>query len=69
VEVALDVKLGDVVMPIGEVLQLQPGSIVKLGAALNEPVQIFLNGALVARGEIAALDDHFAVRILEIAKR
>jgi flagellar motor switch protein FliN/FliY len=68
VEVSLEVKLGEVALPIGDILQLQSGSVVKLRSTLNEPVEIFLNGALVARGEIVAIDDHFAVRILEVAR-
>jgi flagellar motor switch protein FliN/FliY len=54
-------------MTIEELMELKAGSALAFDRKLNEPIDIFLNGALVARGEIVAVDDHFGVRIVEIA--
>jgi flagellar motor switch protein FliN/FliY len=65
--VTLQARLGDAVMPIAELLALHAGSVLSLETRLNEPVELYLNDALVGRGEIVAVDDRFGVRILEIA--
>lgn len=65
--VTLEARLGEVVLPLAELLALQAGSVLRLETRLNEPVELFLNDALVGRGEIVAVDDRFGVRIAEIA--
>jgi flagellar motor switch protein FliN/FliY len=65
--VTLQARLGEAVMPIAELLALRAGSVLSLETRLNEPVELYLNDALVGRGEIVAVDDRFGVRILEIA--
>jgi flagellar motor switch protein FliN/FliY len=67
VQVALRAQLGEVSMSVEELLALKSGAILQLDRALGEPVELFLNDALVARGEIVAVDDNFAVRLVEIA--
>jgi len=69
VSVTLEARLGQAVMPVSELLDLRHGSVLRLEAALNEPVELYLNGALVARGDIVAVDDKFGVRIVEIAAK
>jgi flagellar motor switch protein FliN/FliY len=68
VQVALRAKLGDVEMSVEELLALKAGAILKLNRPLGEPVDLYLNDALVARGEIVAVDDNFGIRLLEVAK-
>ena len=65
--VTLQARLGDAVMPVAELLALRAGSVLSLETRLNEPVELYLNDALIGRGEIVAVDDRFGVRILEIA--
>lgn len=65
--VTLQARLGEAVMPIAELLALRAGSVLSLETRMNEPVELYLNDALVGRGEIVAVDDRFAIRILEIA--
>lgn len=65
--VTLHARLGDAVMPVAELLALRAGSVLSLGTRLNEPVELYLNDALIGRGEIVAVDDRFGVRIVEIA--
>ena len=64
-DVELDVKieLGRAEMYIEDVLALGPGSVVKLDKAAGDPVDIFVNERLVARGEVLVLNDNFCVRI------
>jgi len=67
VQVRIEARLGEVEMTIEELMALKPGSTVSFDRSLNEPVDLLLNGTLVARGEIVAVDDRYGVRIVEIA--
>jgi flagellar motor switch protein FliN/FliY len=68
VSVELSAKLGQVSMPVAELLALKSGSVVKLGAKLNDFVELRLGQSVVARGEIVAVGEHFGVRIVDVAK-
>lgn len=59
-------ELGRVKMSIGEVLKLNVGSILELDRLISEPVDILVQGVLLARGEVVVVNNHFAVRIKEI---
>ena len=65
--ITLEARLGEAVMPIGDLLALKAGSVLSLETRLNEPVELYLNDSLIGRGEIVAVDDRFGVRIVEIA--
>lgn len=67
VEVALTVHLGQAVMTVAEICALRTDSVVRLDVRLNEPATVQLNGKPIARGEIVAVDDHFGLRITEVA--
>lgn len=69
VEVTLQARLGQFVMPISELMALRTDSVLSLDTRLNEPIDLLLNDTLVARGEIVAVDDMFGVRIVEIAAK
>ena len=69
VPVRLSARLGQAEMSLQELLALKGGSVVKLDLKMNEPVELRLNDAVVAYGEIVAVDDNFGVRILEVAKQ
>jgi flagellar motor switch protein FliN/FliY len=68
VQIALQAKLGRADLSVTDLLALQEGSVVKLDTTMNDLVELKLNGSLIARGEIVAVDDHFGVRIVEIAQ-
>lgn len=68
VPVVLRARLGDVTLSIEELLNLKAGSLLQLGASLSDPVELWLNESLIAAGELVAVDDHFGVRITEIAR-
>ncbi len=62
----LSVQLGRTQLSIREVLALSPGSVVELDKTANEPVDILVNGRLVAHGEVVVVDENFGVRVLDI---
>jgi len=67
-DVDLDVKieLGRSRMLVEDVLKLTEGSVVELDKLAGDPVDVFVNDRLVARGEVLVLNDNFCVRINEI---
>jgi flagellar motor switch protein FliN len=67
VAVTLQARLGSVDMSLAELLALRAGSVVELRTKLSEPIELYLNDAIVARGEIVAVDDRFGIRIVEIS--
>lgn len=60
------VVLGRTKRPIKDVLSLTPGSIVELAALADEPVEVLVNGTLVARGEVVVVNENFGVQITNI---
>lgn len=68
VEVTLEAFLGSGRMTVGELLALKMGETVELDASLGEAVELRLNGVPIARGELVAAGDKFAVRLTEISK-
>lgn len=62
----ITVELGRTKMKIKEILDLGPGSIVELDKLAGEPVDILVNGKLMAKGEVVVIDESFGVRITDI---
>jgi flagellar motor switch protein FliN len=60
------VELGRTRMPLRQVLELQPGSVVELDRLAGEAVDIFVNERLIARGEVVMVDDKFGVRLTDL---
>ncbi len=67
VEVSLTAQVGTITLPIERLFGLQHGDVVSMNELLDAPLTLMLNGRAVARGELLAVDDHFGVRILELA--
>ncbi len=67
-DIPLDVtvELGRVRMLIKDVLELSGGSIIELDRVAGEPVDLLVNGRLVAKGEVVVIEDNFGIRITEI---
>jgi flagellar motor switch protein FliN len=65
--VRLTVQLGSCEMSMRDVMQLGPGSVVQLANSSDGPVELYVNDKLVARGEVVVVDDHFGLRIIELA--
>lgn len=66
VELDLKIELGRTQMYLEDVLKLRKGSVVALDKLAGDPVDIYVNGRLVARGEILVLNDNFCVRVAEL---
>jgi flagellar motor switch protein FliN/FliY len=66
VDLNVKIELGRARMLVEEVLKLGEGSVVELDKLAGDPVDIFVNDRLVARGEVLVLNDNFCVRINEI---
>ncbi len=62
----LSVEIGDTEMPIGDIIKLQPTSIIELKRKVNEPVDIKINGQLVAKAELYVNEDRWAIKIIQI---
>ncbi|MBD3221091.1 flagellar motor switch protein FliN [bacterium] len=69
VDMKLTVELGRARLKFRDVLNLSAGSVVELAKLTSEPVDIMVNGALLASGEVVVVDDHFAVRITKLLNR
>ena len=67
-EISLEVRveLGRTRMPLGDALRLASGSVVDLERLVDEPVDLYVNDILVARGEIVVVNESFCVRITEV---
>src|ERR1700753_2498388 len=66
VPVSLTIELGGCQLPMREVLQLNIGSVVQLDKPADAPVELSINGKLIARGEVVVIEDRFGVKITEI---
>jgi flagellar motor switch protein FliN/FliY len=66
VELDLRIELGRTHMPLEEVLRLRRGAVVPLDKLAGDPVDIFVNGRLIARGEVLVMNDNFCVRVAEL---
>lgn len=60
------VSLGEIKKEVQDVLALHTGTIVELERIASEPVDIFINGKLIARGEVVVVDERFGVRVTHI---
>jgi flagellar motor switch protein FliN/FliY len=69
VNLQVTVELGRAGLKFREVLNLAPGAVVELDRQTSEPVDILVNGSLLATGEVVVVDDHFAVRITKLLNR
>jgi flagellar motor switch protein FliN len=67
VPVELAVEIGRTRMTIGEALALSPGSVVTVGRLAGDPVELLVNGRVIARGEVVAVEEELGLRITEIA--
>jgi flagellar motor switch protein FliN/FliY len=62
----VSLELGHKLMRVKELLELTPGRIVKLDRLAGEPVDLVINEKIIAKGEVAVIDENFAVRIVTL---
>ncbi|MDQ5980976.1 MAG: flagellar motor switch protein FliN [Verrucomicrobiota bacterium] len=66
VKVKVTVQLGSCQLPMRDVLELSPGSVIQLSQQANDPVGLYVNDKLVAYGEVVVVEDHFGIKITEL---
>lgn len=66
VQLDMTVELGRTHMHLEDVLQLRKGAVVPLDKLAGDPADIFVNGRLIARGEVLVLNDNFCIRVAEL---
>ena len=66
VPVTLSLEVGRTRMPIRNLLQLNQGSVVELERGAGEPLDVFVNGTLIAHGEVVVVNDKFGIRLTDV---
>jgi flagellar motor switch protein FliN/FliY len=67
IPVQLTVELGRTRIPIRHILQLAQGSVIELDALAGEPMDVLVNGCLIAQGEVVVVNEKFGVRLTDVA--
>jgi len=66
IPVQLTVELGRTKIPIRHILQLAQGSVIELDGLAGEPMDVLVNGCLIAQGEVVVVNDRFGIRLTDI---
>jgi flagellar motor switch protein FliN/FliY len=66
VPVQLSVEIGRSKVPINQLISLSQGSVIELDRGVNEPLDLLVNGTLMARGEVVVVDGQFGLRLIDI---
>ena len=66
VQVLLSVEIGRTKVPIKQLISLNQGSVIELDRSVNEPLDLLVNGTLMARGEVVVVDGQFGLRLIDI---
>ncbi len=66
IPVQLTVELGRTRIPIKQILQLAQGSVIELDAMAGEPMDVLVNGCLIAQGEVVVVNEKFGIRLTDV---
>jgi flagellar motor switch protein FliN len=66
IPVTLSMEVGRTRISIRNLLQLNQGSVIELERAVSEPLDIFVNGTLIAHGEVVVVDEKFGIRLTDV---
>jgi flagellar motor switch protein FliN/FliY len=66
VPVTLSIEVGRTRIPIRNLLQLNQGSVVELERAAGEPLDVYINGTLIAHGEVVVVNEKFGIRLTDV---
>ena len=66
IPITITVEIGSKVMTIEDIIKLSPSNVIDLDRYISEPIDLKVNGVLVAKGELYQVEDQFAIRIKEI---
>ena len=66
VKVDLTVRIGSCMLPMRDVVELGAGTVLQLDQLASEPVGLYVNDKLIARGEVVVVDENFGIKITQI---
>jgi len=66
IEVTLSIEVGRTEMTIRDLLRLNEGSVIELDRLAGEPLDIFVNGAIIAKGEVVMVGERYGIRLTDI---
>ena len=66
VKVDLTVRIGSCMLPMRDVVELTGGTVLQLDQLASEPVGLYVNDKLIARGEVVVVEEHFGIKITQI---
>lgn len=69
IPVRLTLEVGGSDMPIRDLLQLHQGAVVELDRQAGEPLDVLVNGTLIARGEVVVIEDKLGIRLTEVVSQ
>lgn len=67
INVRVTVEVGSASLTLASLLELSEGSVLELDRQVNDPLDLFVNGTLIARGEIVETNGRFGIRVLDVA--
>ncbi len=69
IPVTVSVELGRSEIPLKEIFELSEGSIIELERLVGEPLDLVVNGQVIAQGEVVAVDNHYGIRLTQIISK
>lgn len=66
IKTRVSVCVGSVVLSVGDLLKAQKDQVIRLDSLVEDPVDLLIEGQVIARGTLVAMGDHFAVRITDV---
>lgn len=69
IPVAISVELGRTQLQVKDIMNLNAGTVVELDKNITEPVDVYANGRLIARGEVVVVDETLGIKITEMVKQ
>ncbi|MBB1626347.1 hypothetical protein A9974_14040 [Achromobacter sp. UMC71] len=66
VKATLSVRVGEVELTVGDLINARSAQVFALNRRVDQPVDLLLEGSVVARGELVAVGDHFGIRVIEL---
>jgi flagellar motor switch protein FliN/FliY len=69
IELPVTLRFGDTSLSLGEVMALTSGSLIEFNRALDDPVEVRVNGRVVAHGQVVTVQGNYGIRITEVANR
>jgi len=66
VELPITAEIGHTEMAVHELLNVKQGTVIPVGKIVGEPIDLFVSGQLLARGEVVIINDRYGIRIIDV---